>query len=217
MGRSVPELPGSKRSHGAAKKELGRILSGSLSTQAMLVSLSGEDRFHSLRKALENELERNLEHMTAFLFAMDDKVNFHRLIALVKSAKASVKSEALEIFKGVLGPRRTDEFVSLFQSSQLGEGESAGLRDLIRSLGEHDCRWILSGLLLACSANDYSENEDFVSKCLSHGDDLVRETALQVYLRLEADVGVVDETCRKFSEDSSIRVSRLAQDRLALS
>jgi len=217
MGRSIPELPGSNSSGGDPKKKFGRILSGALSTHGMLASLSGEDRFHPLRQALENELERNVDHMTSFLFAMDDNVNFHRLIGLVKSAKASVKSESLEVFKGVLGPRRTDEFVSLLQPSEPGEGEPAVLRDLIRSLGEHDCRWILSGLLLSCSANDYPENEDFVSKCLSHGDDLVRETALQVYLRLEADARGVDETCRKFSEDSSSRVSQLAQDRLALS
>ena len=216
MGRTVPELPGSKRSHGVAKKEFGRILSGTLSTHGMIASLSGEDRFHPLRQALENELERNVDHMTALLFAIDDKVNFHRLMGLVKSAKASVKSEALEVFKGVLGPRRTDEFVSLLQPSEPGEGESAELKDLIRSLGERDCRWILSGLLLSCSANDYPENEDFVNKCLSHGDDLVRETALQVYLRLEADVRGVDEICRKFAEDSSSRVSQLARDRLAL-
>ena len=63
------------------------------------------------------------------------------------------------------------------------------LRDLIRSQEEHDCRWILSGLLLSLSEDDFPENEDFVRKCLSHGDEVVRETALQVYLRLEADDG----------------------------
>ena len=148
---------------------------------------------------------------------MDEKLNFHRLIGLIKSTKASEKSEALEVFKGVIGPKRTDEFLSLLQSSQPGGGENAELRGLIRSFDGHDCRWILSGLLLACSADDYPENQNFVSKCLSHDDDLVRETAFQVYLRLEGDVGVVDETCRNFSEDSSSRVSQLARDRLALS
>ena len=217
MGRPIPALPGSNISGGDAKKEFRRILSGALASHGMLASLNGEGRFHPLRQALGNELERKIDHMTALLFAMDDKVNFHRLMGLVKSPKASVKSEALEVFKGVLGLRLTDEFVSLLQSSQPGEGESAALRDLIRSLGGHDCRWILSGLLLACTADDYPENEDFVSKCLSHDDDLVRETALQVYLRLEADARGVDETCRKFSEDSSSRISQLAQNRLALS
>ena len=217
MGRAVPEPPASINSAGDAKKEFDRTLSDALLTHGRLASLSSDDRFHPLRQAVENELKRNVEHMTSLLFAMDEKVNFHRLIGLVKSTKASEKSEALEVFKGVLGPKRTDEFLSLLQSSQTGGGENAELRCLIRSFEGSDCRWILSGLLLACSADDYTENQNFVSKCLSHDDDLVRETAFQVYLRLERDVGVVDETCRNFSEDSSSRVSQLARDRLALS
>ncbi|MDC0157882.1 hypothetical protein OAK38_08980 [Verrucomicrobia bacterium] len=217
MGREVPAPPASINSVGDAKKEFDRTLSDALLTHGRLASLSADERFHPLRQAVENELKRNDEHMTSLLFAMDEKVNFHRLIGLVKSTKASEKSEALEVFKGVLGPKRTDEFLSLLQSSQPGGGENAELRGLIRSFDGHDCRWILSGLLLACSADDYPENQNFVSKCLSHDDDLVRETAFQVYLRLEGDVGVVDETCRNFSEDSSSRVSQLARDRLALS
>ena len=54
---------------------------------------------------------------------MDDGVNFYRLIELSKSAKASVKSEALEVFKGVLEPVRTDEFASLLQSRKAIDGE----------------------------------------------------------------------------------------------
>ena len=217
MGRAVPAPPASINSVGDAKKEFGRTLSDALLTHGRLASLSSDDRFHPLRQAVENELKRNVELMMSLLFAMDEKVNFHRLIGLVKSTKASEKSEALEVFKGVLGPKRTDEFLSLLQSSQPGGGEHAELRGLIRSFEGHDCRWILSGLLLACNRDDYPENQNFVSKCLSHDDDLVRETALQVYLRLEGDVGGVDETCRNFSEDSSSRVSQLARDRLALS
>lgn len=217
MGRPVPELPGTKRSNSNAKKEFGRILSEALSTQARLATLSGEDRFDSLRQALGNELDEKIDHMTTLLFAMDDRVNFYRLIGLINSTKASVKSEALEVLKGVLGPVRTDEFASLFQSRKPKEGATTVLSDLIRSLEGHDCRWILSALLLACFSDDYPENEDFVRKCLSHGDDLVRETALQVYLRFEADVGGVEETCRRFSEDSSSRISQLARKGLALS
>ena len=78
---------------------------------------------------------------------MDDRVNFYRLIGLIKSPKASVKSEALEVFKGVLGPVRTDEFASLFQSRKPKEGATTVLRDLIRFHEGHDCRWILSALL----------------------------------------------------------------------
>ncbi len=217
MGRPVPELPGTKRSNSNAKKEFGRILSGALSTQARLAKLSREDRFDSLRQVLGNDLDEKIDHMTALLFAMDDKVNFYRLIGLINSTKASVKSEALEVLKGVLGPVRTDEFASLFQSGKPNYEEQDELSDLIRSQQGHDCRWILSGLLLAFNLDDYPENEDFVRKCLSHADELVRETALQVYLRFERDVGAVEETCRRFSEDSSSRISQLAQKGLALS
>ena len=217
MGRQVPELPGTKRSTSNAKKEFGRILSGALSTHAKLAKLSREDRFDFLRQALGNDLDQKIDHMTALLFSMDDKVNFYRLIGLINSTKASVKSEALEVLKGVLGPVRTDEFSSLFQLGKPNYGEPDELSDLIRSQEGHDCRWILSGLLLAFNFDDYPENEDFVHKCLSHADELVRETALQVYLRFEREVGIVEETCRRFSEDSSSRISQLARKGLALS
>jgi hypothetical protein len=217
MGRSVPKLPASNSSVSDAKKEFGQKLSSALLTHDMIASLSEESRFHPLRQALENELVRCVEHMTSLLFAMDEKVNFHKLIRLVKFAKAGVKSEALEVFKGVLGPKRTDEFSSLFQLNKVSKKETFALKDLIRSLGEQNSHWILSALLLAFDPHDFSENEDFLRKCLSHSDELVRETALQVYLRHEADTKGVSETCRKFSDDSSTRISQLAQDRLALS
>jgi hypothetical protein len=217
MGRSVPKPPASNSSGSDAKKEFGQKLSGALLTHNMIAALGEESRFHPLRQALENELVRCVEHMTSLLFAMDEKVNFHKLIRLIKFAKAGVKSEALEVFKGVLGPKRTDEFSSLFQFNKVSKEETFALKDLIRSLGEHNSHWILSGLLLAYNQHDLSENEDFLRKCLSHSDDLVRETALQVYLRHEADTKGVSETCRKFSDDSSTRISQLAQDRLALS
>ena len=217
MGRSIPGLPSTITHGGDAKKEFAKTLSGGLLIRGMLARLSGEERFIPLRQVLENELKRNLEDMTSLLFAMDDKVNFHRLLGLAKSTKASVKSEALEVLKGVLGPKRTDEFVSLLHSSRSNEAEPLPLRDLIRSFEGHNCRWILSGLLLACNRDEYPENANFVRKCLSHEDDLVRETALQVYLRLEGEGRGVDETCLTLSDDSSSRVSALARDRLALS
>jgi ATP/ADP translocase len=217
MCRSIPKNPASNSSGVDAKKNFEQKLSGALLTHHIIASLGEESRFRPLRQALENELERNVEHMTFLLFELDEKVNFHKLIHLVKFAKAGVKSEALEVFKGVLGPKRTDEFVSLFQPCQSDKKETVVFKDLIRSIGEYDCRWILSGLLLIFSLDEYHENEDFVSKCLRHADDLVRETALQVYLRHEADAKGVDETCLKFSEDTSPRISQLAQDKLALS
>ena len=187
MGRPVPELPGTKRSNSNAKKEFGRILSEALSTQVRLANLSGEDRFDSLRQALGNELDEKIDHLTTPLchgrqgqFLQADWID--QVYQGQREVGGCLRSS------GGAGPVRTDEFASLFNHASQGGSDDCieGFDPFPRG---HDCRWILSALLLACFSDDYPENEDFVRKCLSHGDELVLRDRLASLPPVEADVG----------------------------
>ena len=70
--------------------------------------------------------------------------------------------------------------------------------------------------MLALSEDDFPNYEEFVKKCLAHDDDLVRETALHVYVCLQKEDGFVEQQCRLLSADPSPYVAKIAYDRLSL-
>ena len=87
---------------------------------------------------------------------------------------------------------------------------------LVKKLRSSDSRWILSGLMLAFSGDDFSVHEEFVQECLASDDELVRETALHVYVSLQKKIDLVDEQCARFADDPSPKVAWIANDRLSL-
>ena len=119
------------------------------------------------------------------------------------------------MLKGVLGPKSADQLVSVFQPSA-GVEKVDDLSMLVKKLRTSDSRWILSGLMLAFSQDDFAVHEEFVQECLASEDDLVRETALHVYVSLQKKIDLVDQQCARFADDRSPKVAWIANDRLSL-
>jgi hypothetical protein len=211
---SIKDSPSSPKLRRNAKKEFRQMVREAFSSKVLLGDLPEDRKFDPLRLAVENQLQMRLKVLPLLLSVLDGEIDYSKLIALLKSKEANVKAEALEVLKGVLGPKLTDDFVSLFQLP--GSASPTELKILIESLQAHDSRWILSGLLLALSEDDFPNHEGFVKKCLAHDDDLVRETALHVYVCLQKEDEFVEQQCRLLSADPSPYVAKIAYDRLSL-
>ena len=137
-------------------------------------------------------------------------------MSLISANEANAKAEALEVLKGILGPKMADQLISVFLPYQMNAEHADDLSGLVKTLGQLDCRWILSGLLLAFSEDDFSEHEEFVKRCLADEDGLIRETALHVYVSLQTKAELVEEQCQRFANDPSPKVAWIANDRLSL-
>ncbi len=137
-----------------AKKEFVRIVKEAVDFEEQLLVLPQDKKYHCLRLALFERLQTSLKSLTSILFVLDAEIEFEKLLGLIKSTEANTKAEALEVLKGVLGPKLTEEFVSLFKNSDLSPDSQPGLKingDLPKCL---ESRWILVGQLLSFDLAD---------------------------------------------------------------
>ena len=200
---------------GAAKKEFRRAMDACSSYVDLLARLGAGKQFDALRLALENEYQIRVKTLLSIMAVFDNEIDYPKLMKFISFNEANAKAEALEVLKGVLGPKSADQLVSVLQPSA-GVEKVDDLSMLVKKLRSSDSRWILSGLMLAFSGDDFSVHEEFVQECLASDDELVRETALHVYVSLQKKIDLVDGQCTRFADDPSPKVAWIAKDRLSL-
>jgi len=201
---------------GFAKREFRKAIKDCGFYLDHLCKLAPSKPFEALKLALETQLQLRLKTLISIMPVFNNEIDYRKLMDLISAKEANVKAEALEVLKGILGPKTADQFVSVFLPPQVSSAETDDLGIFLKTLGEHDSRWILSGLLLAFSEDDFSEHEEYIKECLANDDDLVRETALHVYVSLQTKTELVEEQCHRLSKDPSPKVSIVANNRLSL-
>ena len=100
------------------------------------------------------------------------------------AAVAVIVVEMLLVLEGRLG--QADAAILIGLAKPEHAVEPAELASLIETLRGPDSRWIVSGLLLMVDADSYATHGDFVRESLRHTDEVVRETALEVFLAHES-------------------------------
>lgn len=198
-----------------AKKELDRAMSESRFYLDLLGSLGSEKQFDALKLALENQYQIRLKTLLAIMPVFNIEIDYPKLMNLISCKEANAKAEALEVLKGVFGPKSADQLVSVFQPSSRSVEKADDFNMFVKKLSASDSRWILSGLLLAFSKDDFSIHEEFIMSCLANDDELVRETALHVYVLFQSKPDLVKEQCSRLENDPSPKVAWIANDRLA--
>ena len=201
---------------GFAKKEFREAMKDGEFYRDQLRTLTSGKRFDALKLALENQLQLRLRTLISIMPVFRSEIDFRKLMTLSSSKEANAKAEALEVLKGILGPKMADQLISVLSPYQMSEEHTDDLSGFVKALGQLDSHWILSGLLIAFSKDDFSEHEEFVKQCLSNEDELVRETALHVYVRLQNKPRLVEEQCQRFANDPSPKVAWIANNRLSL-
>jgi hypothetical protein len=181
-----------------------------------LRKLAPSKPFEALKLALETQLQLRLKTLISIMPVFNNEIDYRKLMSLISAKEANVKAEALEVLKGILGPKTADQLISVFLPYETSSESTNDLSGFVKTLGQIDSRWILAGLLLAFSEDDFSKHEEFVKECLANHDGLVRETALHVYVSLQTDCELVEEQCQRFASDPSPEVAWIANDRLSL-
>jgi hypothetical protein len=201
---------------GFAKREFREAMKDCEFYRDNLRSLPSGKQFEGLKLALENQLQLRLKTLISIMPVFRNGIDYRKLMSLISAKEANAKAEALEVLKGILGLKMADQLVSVFLPYQMNAEHTDDLSGFVKTLGQIDSRWILSGLLLAFSEDDFSEHEEFVKGCLADEDDLVRKTALHVYVSLQNKPGLVEEQCQRFANDPSPKVAWIANNRLSL-
>ena len=198
-----------------AKNEFNKLLGECDHCNLSLNHISSSEEFKFLKTALTDLVEEKIEVLTKILSGFDASINFHKIVDCIKATDANVKSEASEVLKGVLGPKKTDIFVNLITiEASDKEFKIYDLKRILNQFSMDSHSSILHGVLMIFSNETFSEGKTFITDCLSHSNESLREAAFKVYLSLESDSNELKKYCEILSSDLSVTISTMAKEEI---
>ena len=177
-----------------------------------IIRIGSNNKLQQLKLTLSGLVDQKIKVLTNMLSCFDATINFFTVVECIKANDANAKSEAIEVLKGVLGPRKTDAFVNLISPIQNEQAfESADFKLTLDQFSMDSPISILQDVLLVFSNEPFSKGKSFITNCLKHENDSLREAAFKVYLSLETDTNEIKKYCQILSNDSVANISSVAQ------
>ena len=167
----------------------------------------------ALRLACDHHFELRLQVLFSVLRLFDVTIDYEKLFCAAATGGANAQAEVSEVLEGLLG--QADAAILIGLAKPEHAVEPAELASLIETFRGHDSRWIVSGLLLMVDADSYATHGDFVRESLRHTDEVVRETALEVFLAHESGRDAVAAQCELSAKDACEAVVHLAKNKLS--
>ncbi|HJO09394.1 MAG TPA: Npt1/Npt2 family nucleotide transporter [Verrucomicrobiota bacterium] len=167
----------------------------------------------ALRLAFGYHFELRLEVLFKVLRLFDISIDYEKLFRAAASGGENARAEVSEVLEGLLGQADADRIIGLAKPEQAGE--SACLGHFVETFRESDSRWVLAGLLWMVADDGYAAHGDFVRDSLGHDEEVVRETALEIFLANEPDGEPVVKQCELSAGDACEAVVRLAKRKLS--
>lgn len=197
-----------------ARKELAEYLREAEFYRGNLSKLPLIRKNEPIRMALNFHFELRVEVLLKLLSILESKIDYKKLFKISAEGGANAEAEATEVLKGVVGPTLSDRLMSLAKAIRKPVADPAGSDYFFATFAESDSRWVLAGLLLMLSKEDYKLHRSFVQTCLKKQDSVVRETALEVFIAYENQRDAVKEECTTLSNDSYRGIALMAKQAL---
>lgn len=198
-----------------AKKEFILLLRDCESYSLFESRIQSDNGFKTLKSALQDLVQQKIEVLTTILSNLDSTINFPKIVDCIKAKDANVKSEAIEVLKGVLGPQNTDAFVNLI-ITDIGEQDKEffELERILKQFSTKSNISIVNGILLSFSKETFVQGKDFITSCFNHHDHAVRESALKIFLSLEVEPTEIRKYCEVLSKDPQLTISTIAKKKI---
>ena len=196
-----------------AKDEFKKLLIECETYYHIIATIRLVHEFKDLEISLDEMFEQKLEVLTDIMSTLDSNINFLVVFDCIKANDANAKSEAIEVLKGVMGPKRTDILTQFVTPKDDLQKPEISLKTFIEKASMDYPVPILRELLMAFTKETFLEVKPFILDCFSHENNSVRETGLKVFLSLETDPDEIGKYCKMLSSDSNANVSLLAKKR----
>jgi hypothetical protein len=204
-----------RKNKGFAKNEFTKLLFACEQDLLTFNHIGPNDEFKPLKSALLELIEQKVEVLNNILSGFDSAINFYKIVDCIKANDANVRSEAIEVLKGVLGPRKTDIYVNLIlPNSSARDNDFHELKAILSGIMKYSQPLIIKSTLQIFSNETFLEGKTFITSCFKHPDDTVRESALKMYLSLENDPGEIKKYCEDLSGDSSSIITSIVESKI---
>jgi hypothetical protein len=211
---TIGNIPQGRNLKKFARKELPEYLRKAEFYRGNLSKLPLIRKNEPIRMALNFHFELRVEVLLKLLSILESKIDYKKLFKISAEGGANAEAEATEVLKGVVGPTLSDRLMSLAKAIRKPIVDPAGSDYFFATFAESDSRWVLAGLLLMLSKEDYKLHRSFVKTCLKKQDSVVRETALEVFIAYENQRDAVKEECTMLSNDSYRGIALMAKQAL---
>ena len=178
-----------------------------------LAKLPDDGQSDALRLACDHHFEMRLQVLFKVLQLFDATIDYEKLFRAAASGGENARAEVSEVLEGVLGQADAERIIGLAKPGPAGT--TAGLKYFVETFSGHDSRWVVSGLLLLVGADGYVAHGDFVRESLRHGEAVVRETALEIFLANEQGEAAVAAQCELSAKDACEAIVLLAKRKLS--
>jgi ATP/ADP translocase/HEAT repeat protein len=178
-----------------------------------LAKLPDDGQAEALRLACDHHFEMRLQVLFKVLQLFDASIDYEKLFRAAASGGENARAEVGEVLEGVLGQADAERIIGLAKPGPVGT--TAGLKYFVETFRGHDSRWVVSGLLMLVGADGYVTHGDFVRESLRHGEAVVRETALEIFLANEPGEAAVAAQCELSAKDACQAIVLLAKRKLS--
>ena len=203
---------GDKELTAFAREQLGEYARQAGFYREQLAMLPDGGQADALRLACDHHFELRLQVLFKVLRLFNGSIDYKKLFRTAGGSEND-RANVSEVLEGVLGQADADRIIGLAKPEPTGE--AAGLEHFVEAFRGHDSRWVVAGLLWMVGADGYAAHGDFVRDSLRHGEAVVRETALEIFLANEPGEAAVAAQCELSAKDACEAVVRLAKRKLS--
>jgi predicted ribosomally synthesized peptide with SipW-like signal peptide len=203
---------GDKELTAFAREQLGEYARQAGFYREQLAMLPDGGQADALRLACDHHFELRLQVLFKVLRLFNGSIDYKKLFRTAGGSEND-RANVSEVLEGVLGQADADRIIGLAKPEP--SDEAADLEHFVEAFRGHDSSWVVAGLLWMVGADGYAAHGDFVRDSLRHGEAVVRETALDIFLANEPGKAAVTTQCELSSNDACEAVVRLAKRKLS--
>ena len=203
---------GDKELTAFAREQLGEYARQAGFYREQLAMLPDGGQADALRLACDHHFELRLQVLFKVLRLFNGSIDYKKLFRTAGGSEND-RANVSEVLEGVLGQADADRIIGLAKPEP--SDEAADLEHFVEAFRGHDSSWVVAGLLWMVGADGYAAHGDFVRDSLRHGEAVVRETALDIFLANEPGKAAVTTQCELSSKDACEAVVRLAKRKLS--
>jgi hypothetical protein len=186
------------------KKESLGLFDDILQIGEILVSIPKDKTFEPVSQSVGEVIDIRVQNLCDSLQLLHGKINFTKLLGLIRSNQANIKAEAIEVLKGVVGSQKTDLLVTAIVQDQETDNSGIEVGAFLQRVKKHYSAKILESVILSFTSNLYSENKTFLVAILEHREVFLRDLAFKVLINYEEDKEEIEKFRIMLKENPNI-------------
>ena len=189
--------------------KLVEVLERGHENAVLLAAIPNNPKFEALAFVLTDKQIHQTALLSEILSQLNKGMDFKKLFEVAKEKGEDAKSEVSEVLQGTISHRLCDEVMQVILTKP-SSGKNKDYDFFFEKFSNTDSRWYKCALLLAMCSINYQDHASFVEDLLVDSVPMVRECALQTFIKFERNKEKLQIKCKYMSQDVNPKISEMA-------